>query len=41
MLSGGLVNEMERFVIDDDGLLDIGSDPDLLFWYTGKGAEPS
>lgn len=41
LLSERCVEEIERFVIDDDGLLDIGSDHNLMFWYTGKGEEPS
>ena len=41
LLSERCVEEIERFVIDDDGLLDIGSDHNLMFWYRGKGEEPS
>ena len=39
LLSRGFVERVDRFVVDDEGFLDIGSDHNLLFWYVGTGKE--
>ena len=39
LLSGGLVERIDRFVVDDEGFFDIGSDHNLMFWYIGTGKE--
>ena len=36
LLSGGLVERIDWFVVDDEGFFDIGSDNNLMFWYIAK-----
>ena len=37
LLSRGFVERVDRFVVDDEEFLDIGSDHNLLFWVCGYG----